>query len=59
MLFLKIQQHSQEKTCVKSLFATLLKKGTPTQVFSYEYYETLKNSFFNSTPLLAASAHIK
>ena len=32
-----------------------VKKDTPTQVFSYEYYEIFKNSFFYRTSLVVAS----
>ena len=35
--------------------ATLLKKETLAQVFSCEFYEISKNTFFNRTPLVAAS----
>ena len=34
----------------------LYQKETPTQVFSCEYCEILKNSFFYRTPLVAASS---
>ena len=62
-VFLEILQNSQESTCVRVSFliklqawglrrATLLKKG---RVFSCEFYETSKNSFFYRIPLVAAS----
>ena len=35
--------------------ATLLKKNTPTKMFSYEYRETFKTRFFYRTSLAAAS----
>ena len=33
-------------------------KETPTQVFSCEYCEIFKDSFFNRTPLIAASGFL-
>ena len=53
-VFLKISQYSQEHICVGFSFSIkwqvlglpLYKKETPTQVFSYEYCEIFKNSFF-------------
>ena len=39
---------------VAGLIATLLKK-TPTQVFSCEYSEIFKNSYFYRRPLVLAS----
>ena len=39
---------------LESLFLLYLKE-TPTQVFSCEYCEIFKNSFFYRTPLVAAS----
>ena len=38
--------------------ATLLKKKTLTQVFSCEFCEISKNTFFHRTPLVAASGEI-
>ena len=35
--------------------ATLLKKETPAQVFSYEYHKMFENIFFDGTPPVAAS----
>ena len=49
-VFLKITQYSQEKTGVG--------KETPTQVFSWEYYENFKNSFFHRTHPVSASVEI-
>ena len=34
-------------------------KETPTQVFSCEYHEIFKNTFFDRTPLMAASRPLK
>ena len=34
----------------------LIKKETPAQVFSCEFYEISENTFFYRTPLVAASA---
>ena len=58
-VFLKISQNSQETTCVGGSFfnkaeglkpATLLKKETPTQLFSCELCEIFRSSFFHRTP---------
>ena len=40
-MFLEMPQNSQENTCAK-----LLKKETLTQVFSGEFFEISKNTFF-------------
>ena len=45
MVFQKLPQNSQESTCAKASFLTL-KKDTPAQVFSCEFYESSKNTFF-------------
>ena len=59
MLFLKTLQYSQENFCVGvSSGATLLKK-TLTQVFSYEYCEIFKNSYFEDHLLTAAASFRK
>ena len=42
-----------QKRC--SLSCNFIEKETPTQVFSCEFSETFKNTFFYRTPLLAAS----
>ena len=68
-MFLKIWQNSYENTCAgvslsRSLLslsrsprshATLLKK-TPAQVFSCEFCEIFKNTFFKNTELLRMPA---
>ena len=41
-LFLKVSQYLQKNTCV----GVSVEKETPTQVFSYEYYEIFKNTYF-------------
>ena len=54
MVFLKISQNSQENTCARtSLLIKLqaeagnfVKKETLTQVFSYEFCEVFRNTFF-------------
>ena len=38
---------------------TILLKRDSTQMFSYKYWEILKNSFFHRTPLVAASNSYK
>ena len=50
----KISQNSQENTCVRA--CNFIKKETLAQVFSCEFCETLKNTFFHRTPLVAASS---
>ena len=49
-MFLKISQSSQENRCVGVSFLinllAALKKETNLQVFSREFYEIFKNSFF-------------
>ena len=61
-VFLDISQNSLENTCQNLFFnkvadlrpVTLLKK-TLAQVFSCEFCEISKNTFFYRTPLVAAS----
>ena len=58
-VFLEISQNSQENTCARVPFliklqATLLKKETLAQVFSCEFCEISKITFFNRTPPVAA-----
>ena len=56
-VFLKISQISQKNTCVRVSFQQqLYQKQTPTQVFFSEICEIFKNTFFNRTPPVAASA---
>ena len=66
-VFLEISQNSQESNCARVSFfnkvagprpATLLKKETLAQVFSCKFCETVKNTFFHRTPLVAASNYI-
>ena len=62
-VFLEISQNLQENTCARVSFliklqsppATLFKKKTLAQVFSREFCEISKNTFFYRTPLVAAS----
>ena len=62
-VLLKISQNSQENNCVRIFFLiklqaeayNFIKKGTLTQVFYYEFWEIFKNTFFDRTPLVAAS----
>ena len=65
-LFLEISQNSQENTCTRASFFTkrheawnFIKKETLAQVFSYEFYEISKNTFFYRTHLVAASVFKK
>ena len=60
-------QNSQGNTCVwvsylvklQSQTYNFIKKETPRQVFSCEFYEILWNTFFYRTPLVSASENIK
>ena len=60
-VFLEMPQNSQENTCAKVSFLiraeayNFIKKETLAQVFSCEFYEISKNTFFDGTPLVAAS----
>ena len=46
-VFLRISQNSQENTCVRALMKLqLYQKETLADTFSYEYWETVKNSYF-------------
>ena len=59
MVFLEISQISQENTCARasqSLRPATLSKKTLAQVFSCEFCEISKNTFFYKTPLVGASA---
>ena len=66
MVFLEFSQNSQENTCARVSFLIklqasglscrpLLKKRLLAQVFSCEFCEISKNTFFYGTPLVAAS----
>ena len=62
-VFLKISQNLQENTCVGVFFNKVvrkafnfIKKEIPTQVFSCEYCEVFKKTYFHWTPLVAASS---
>ena len=65
-VFLQISQNSQENTCarvsflIKALaFTTLfIKKETLAQVFSCEFFEISKETFFHRTPQVAASDNV-
>ena len=50
-VFLKISQNLQENIC----WSLIVDKETLTQVFFCEFCEIFKNSFFNTTPVVAAS----
>ena len=62
-VFLKISQNSQKKNLRQNLFfnkvagatCNFIKKEALSQVFSCEFCEIFKNSFFYRTPPLAAS----
>ena len=65
-VFLEISQNSQEDTCATVSFLIklqasdlqLYKKETLAQVFSYEFCEISKNTFFYRTPPVAASGSV-
>ena len=59
MVFLEISQNSQENTCARVSFLIKLQKETLAQVFSCEFCEISKNTFFYRTPLVAAAEQIK
>ena len=52
-LFLEISQNSQENTSAQA--CNFIKKETLAKVFSCEFCEVSKNTFFYRTPLVAAS----
>ena len=62
-VFLEISQNSQENTCARVSFlkscrpepCNFIKNETLAQVFSCEFCEISKNTFFHRTPLVAAS----
>ena len=66
IVFLEISQNLQESTCGRVSFLIKLqasgkfvKKDTLAQVFSCEFCEPSKNTFFSRTPLVAASEFLK
>ena len=65
-VFLKISQNSQENTCARvsfllklQAFCDLIRKEILAQVFSCEFCEICKNTYFYRTPLVAASVQMK
>ena len=62
-VFLEISQNLQENTCARVSFliklqaCNFIKKETLAQVFSCEFCEISKNTFFHRTPLVAASVN--
>ena len=58
--FLEISQNSQENTCARVSFSiklqafNFIKKETLAQVFSCEFFDISKNTFFDRAPLVAA-----
>ena len=58
-MFLNFSQNSRENTCARASF--LIKLQTLAQVFSREFCEIFKNTYFYGTPLVDASeecAHV-
>ena len=67
-MFLEISQNSYENTCARASFLINLKKKkikikiekeTLAQVFSSEFCKISIKHFFQRTPLVAASVHLK
>ena len=56
--FLEISQNSQENTCARVSFFNFIKKLTLVQVFSCEFCEISKSTFFYKTHPVAASVLI-
>ena len=56
-MFGEISLNSQENTCAR-VSINFIKKETLSQVFSCEFCEVFKNTFFYWTPLVAAFVHI-
>ena len=64
-VFLEISQNSLENTCARDSFliklqaeaCNFIKKESLAQVFSCEFCEISKNTFFHRTPLVAASVY--
>ena len=54
-VLLKISQNLQENTCAR---VYTLKKGILERVFSCQFYEIFKNTFFHKTPPVAASVRV-
>ena len=54
-LFFKISQNSQENACARISLFNFIKKETLAQVFSCEFCQISKNTFFYRTPLVAPS----
>ena len=58
-VFLKLSQNSQENTCVRVSFLVKLQALDSGILFSCEFCEIFKNTFFHRTPLVAASDNLK
>ena len=55
-MFLNISQNSQENTCARVSFLIMfIKKETPAQVFSRQFWGSFQNIFFGRIPTVAAS----
>ena len=64
MVFLENSQNSHENTCVRASFliklqANFIKKETLAQMFSCEFCEISKNTFFYRTLPVAVSVNFK
>ena len=55
-VFLEISQNSQENSCAR-VVCNFIKKETLARVFSCEFFEISKNTFFYRTPLVAAPVY--
>ena len=59
-VFLEILQNSQENTSARVADAcNFIEKETLAQLFSCEFYEISKNTFFHRAPLVATSVSFK
>ena len=58
-MFLKISQTSQENTCARVSFLKKLQKETLAQVFSCEFCEIVRNTFFIEHDWTTASGGYK
>ena len=54
-VLLEVSQNSQENTCARASFLIKLQAWALAQLFSSEFCELSKSSFFHRTPLVAAS----
>ena len=58
MFFKHFTKFTGKYLCQVSFLVKLQKKDTLAQVFSFEFYEIFKNTYFYRTPLVAASGNL-